>query len=99
MAVLAASEQLSRLVGMAHIKRQTKRGSFGCSTFGGGMSQSCPHRGKGRKYLKCQCPIWMDWRLDGPRLRRPVGTRNWEVAQRRAREWEAQGFADGGKTT
>ncbi len=60
---------------------------------------SCPHRHKGRKYLKCQCPIWMDWRFDGPRLRRPVGTRNWEVAQRRAREWEAQGFADGGKTT
>lgn len=60
---------------------------------------SCPHRHKGRKYLKCRCPIWMDWRLDGPRLRRPVGTRNWEVAQRRAREWEVQGFADGGKTT
>jgi len=60
---------------------------------------ACPHRGKGRNYLKCQCPIWMDWRLDGPRMRRPVGTRNWDVAQRKAREWEAQGFADGGKTT
>ena len=41
----------------------------------------------------------MDWRTDGPRIRRPVGTRNRQAAQRKAREWEAQGFADGGKTT
>jgi site-specific recombinase XerD len=41
----------------------------------------------------------MDWRTDGPRIRRPVGTRNWQVAQRKAREWEAQGFISGGKTT
>jgi len=61
--------------------------------------KDCPHREKGREYLKCQCPIWMDWRTDGPRIRRPVGTRNWQVAQRKAREWEAQGFAGGGKTT
>lgn len=61
--------------------------------------KACPHRIKGRKYLRCQCPIWMDWRTDGPRIRRPVGTGNWQVAQRKAREWEAQGFADGGKTT
>ena len=54
--------------------------------------KDCPHRKKGREYLKCQCPIWLDWRTDGPRIRRPVGTRNWQVAQRKAREWEAQGF-------
>src|SRR5690242_247953 len=61
--------------------------------------RACPHRKQGRKYLKCQCPIWMDWRTDGPRIRRPVGTRNWQVAQRKAREWEARGFADGGELT
>ncbi len=61
--------------------------------------RTCPHRKKGRDYLKCHCPIWMDWRTDGARIRRPVGTRNWQVAQQKAREWEAKGFADGGKTT
>ena len=60
---------------------------------------ACPHRRKGRTYVKCQCPIWMDWRIGAERIRRPVGTRNWQVAQGKARDWEAQGFASGGKTT
>lgn len=58
--------------------------------------QDCPHRFKGRRYLKCPCPIWIDWRIGGQRIRKPIGLRDWQKAQQRAREWEAAGFAEAG---
>lgn len=61
--------------------------------------QSCSQKAQGRQALKCACPIWFDWRIGGERLRRPTGTRDWRLAQQRARDWEAKGFQDGGKTT
>lgn len=53
--------------------------------------EDCPHFSKGRDYKKCDCPIWMDWRVDGRRVRRGMKTRSWTVAQQRARELEADG--------
>jgi integrase/recombinase XerD len=55
-------------------------------------SPSCPHQHKGREWRKCACPCWMDWRVDGQRIRRPLGTRDWGVAQIRARQIEVEGL-------
>ena len=51
----------------------------------------CSHTS--RRYLKCKCPVWIDWRIAGKRIRRPLGTRDWQNAQRSAREMEAVGIA------
>jgi len=56
----------------------------------------CPHQHKGRDYQKCRCPIWMDWRISGKRIRRALGIRDWQAAQQRAREMEATGLTSGG---
>lgn len=55
-------------------------------------TEDCSHRSKGRKYLKCVCPIWFDWRIAGKRIRKPLNTRDWQNAQRSAREMEAIGI-------
>ncbi len=52
-------------------------------------TDTCPHRS--RRYLKCRCPIWLDWRVGGKRLRKPMQTRDWMVAQTKARELEIEG--------
>lgn len=59
--------------------------------------KKCPHTS--RESLKCKCPIWVDWRVDGKRIRKPIGLRDWQLAQQRAREWEADGIAVGGAPT
>jgi hypothetical protein len=59
-------------------------------------TNDCWHRDEGRDYLKCRCPIWVDWRVSGRRIRKPLGLRDWQVAQQRAREMEATGLTSGG---
>jgi integrase/recombinase XerD len=49
----------------------------------------CSHRS--RNYKKCPCPIWLDWRVDGHRVLKTMATRDWAVAQTRAREFEVTG--------
>ena len=59
-------------------------------------TKRCPH--DSRDYVKCQCPIWMDWTLpDGQRIRKSLGLKDWQAAQRRAREMEADGIASAGE--
>lgn len=42
---------------------------------------SCPHRPKGHRYTRCNCPIWMDGYDDhGKRQRRSLKTRDWRHA-------------------
>jgi integrase len=49
----------------------------------------CPHRGKGRDYLKCNCPIWADGYVNGQRtLRHSLKTRDMARARKRAAELE-----------
>lgn len=43
----------------------------------------CPHRRRGANYIACECPVWVDGRLDGGRYRRSMGTPDWPEAQRR----------------
>jgi integrase len=53
--------------------------------------KSCEHRGEGRAYRRCRCPIWADGLLDGVEIRKSLGLKDWQKAQERIREWEAQG--------
>jgi site-specific recombinase XerD len=54
-------------------------------------TKRCPH--DSRDSLKCQCPIWIDWTMiNGQRVRKSLGLRDWQAAQRRAREMEAEGI-------
>jgi integrase len=45
-----------------------------------------------RENLRCQCPIWMDWTSGSTRLHKSLGIRDWQAAQRRARDMEADGI-------
>lgn len=40
---------------------------------------------------KCSCPIWVQGKLRGERLRQSLDLTNWEAAQKLIREWEAHG--------
>ena len=51
----------------------------------------CKHRGKGRKYRECSCPIWAQGTLGGKTLRRSITVRGWQNAQEIVRQWEADG--------
>ena len=59
-------------------------------------TQDCAHQHEGRDYAKCRCPIWMDWRVGGKRIRKSLKTRDWQIAQSRARDMEATGLTTGG---
>jgi hypothetical protein len=49
----------------------------------------CPHRDKGRDYLKCNCPIWADGYVNGKRtLRASLKTRDMARARKRAADLE-----------
>ena len=50
----------------------------------------CPHRGKGRDYLKCNCPLWADGYVDGKRtLRQSLKTRDMARARKRSVQLES----------
>jgi integrase len=51
----------------------------------------CAHRSEGRKYRRCRCPIWADGFIGRGEIRKSLNTRNWEKAQEKIREWEAEG--------
>jgi site-specific recombinase XerD len=51
--------------------------------------QKCPHRGKGRDHVKCNCPIWADGELNGKRYRKSLGLRDWQRAIRKLAALEA----------
>lgn len=50
--------------------------------------------GKRTRRASCSCPIWVQGRLHGKRMRKSIGIRNWESAQKIVRDWEAR--IDGG---
>lgn len=52
--------------------------------------RSCPN--KSRSSLRCKCPVWIDWVIAGRRIRKPLRTRDWQIAQTRARQLEAEGI-------
>src|SRR5690242_5085267 len=52
--------------------------------------KKCVHRLEGRKYRRCHCPIWVDGLIAGEEIRESLQTRNWEEAQEKVRDWEAE---------
>lgn len=52
--------------------------------------RGCAHRRQGRKYRRCQCPVWADGFLGGREVRRTLGLRDWARAQDVVRRWEAE---------
>jgi integrase len=53
-------------------------------------TRKCPN--DSRDALRCQCPIWMDWTSGDTRLQKSLEIRDWQAAQRRARDMEADGI-------
>src|ERR1019366_863594 len=53
-------------------------------------SETCKHRGNGRSYLHCGCPLWADGLGGADDLRRSLGTRDWEQAQEIVRKWGSE---------
>jgi integrase/recombinase XerD len=53
--------------------------------------KECAHRNTGRKYRRCRCPIWADGFIGRQEIRKSLGTRDWDEAQKKVREWEAAG--------
>jgi hypothetical protein len=51
--------------------------------------EDCPHRSDGRKYDKCLCPIWLDFRDADKRIRTTLGVHNWQMAEDFLRKWDA----------
>jgi site-specific recombinase XerD len=43
---------------------------------------TCADRKKGREYMNCACPIWVDGTLNNRRYRQSLKTRNWQRALR-----------------
>ncbi len=53
--------------------------------------KSCEHRDAGRNYRRCRCPIWVDGFLHGAEIRKSLELKDWEKAQKKIRDWEAEG--------
>lgn len=52
--------------------------------------RSCAHRGEGRKYRRCRCPIWVEGLLGDQPIRKSLGTRDWDRALETVHRWEAE---------
>src|SRR5690348_16862782 len=53
-------------------------------------SKGCPHRGEGRAWSKCSCPVWCDGEVGGRRVREALNTRDWARAGRKAAALEGE---------
>jgi len=56
---------------------------------------SCPHRGEGREYRRCRCPIWTQGTVGNAKIRQSLKARDWAKAQAVVRQWEAEGLSSG----
>ncbi|WP_321473012.1 tyrosine-type recombinase/integrase [uncultured Paludibaculum sp.] len=50
----------------------------------------CPHKAKGRTFIKCKCPVSWDITGDFGRERKSAGTRDWERARKKAQKRETE---------
>ncbi len=53
--------------------------------------KTCDHRGEGRAWHRCKCPVWVEGTLSQVYYRESLNTGNWEKAGEILREWEARG--------
>src|SRR5687767_7297169 len=52
-------------------------------------SRTCPHRSKGRRWTRCNCPVWAQGSLGGKWIKDSLNTRDWSVAAATVHNWEA----------
>lgn len=52
----------------------------------------CRHTSRDER--RCSCPIAVEGTLNGEYIRKSLGLRSWEAAQKKVREWEAAGRKD-----
>jgi integrase/recombinase XerD len=52
-------------------------------------SLTCPHYSKGRRWTRCNCPIWAQGSLGGKWIKDTLKTRDWSVAAATVHTWEA----------
>lgn len=52
--------------------------------------KACGHRHKGRRYRGCRCPIWVDGFIGGKEIRKSLDLCDWQKAQDKVRDWEAE---------
>jgi hypothetical protein len=52
--------------------------------------KSCEHRGEGRAYRRCKCPIWVDGFIGQREIRESLQLRDWQRANEKIQEWEAK---------
>lgn len=50
-----------------------------------------------RDDMRCACPIFSEWRVNGRRIRKELATGDWRVAQTRAQQWEIAGVPASGE--
>ena len=51
--------------------------------------RTCHHRSKGRRWTRCNCPVWAQGSLGGKWIKDTLNTRDWSVAAATVHEWEA----------
>ncbi len=51
----------------------------------------CPHRAKGRRWTRCNCPIWVQGSRGGDYVRESMKLTAWGAAHEKVRGWEASG--------
>lgn len=54
-------------------------------------NESCAHREEGRACWTCRCPIWVQGFLGDQEIRKSLGLRDWQKADKKLREWETAG--------
>ncbi len=60
-------------------------------------SADCQHRPKGRRWNRCNCPVWVQGSLGGQWIKQSMNTRSWTAASAAVHEWEASGQIGGSK--
>lgn len=53
--------------------------------------KGCGHKGEGRAYRRCHCPLWVEGKIGTEKLRKTLDTADWQRAQDTVRQWEAEG--------
>ena len=54
-------------------------------------TESCAHRDEGRACWTCRCPIWVQGFLGDQEIRKSLGLRDWQKADKKLRDWETAG--------
>ncbi len=52
--------------------------------------RGCEHRGEGRAYRRCDCPLWVEGSIGREKIRQTLGETDWDDGQEKVRRLEAK---------